>query len=97
MRSSDHLSEEESHGIGFSGRWRNSTILRASRVPRAMPLRRTESNGAMTGVCNHAQSAADKFDDDDAGQAIVTGPTGADDFGLTPGVVGATGPESGTE
>lgn len=62
-----------------------------------MPLRRTESNGAVTGVQTHAQSAADNFDGDDAGQAIVTGPMGAGAFALTLGVVGAAGPESGTD
>jgi hypothetical protein len=89
-------SEGESRGIGSFGRWRNSTILRASRVSRTMPLRRTESNGAVTGVYHHAQSAASNTNDD-AGQAVVTGPTRAGDFALTPGVVGAAGPEFGTD
>jgi len=62
-----------------------------------MDLRQVAQNGAMTGVLEHAQSAADKPNCDDAGQAIVIGSTGAGDFALTLGVVGAAGPESGTD
>jgi len=62
-----------------------------------MQLTTLAQNGAVTGVFPHAQSAANKPDGDDAEQAIVTGPTRAGDFALTPGVVGAAGPEFGTD
>jgi hypothetical protein len=62
-----------------------------------MALGGVASNGAMTGVAKHAQSAADKTEFDDAGQAIVTAPTRGGDFTLTLGVVGGAGPEFGAE
>lgn len=55
-----------------------------------MQLTSEESNGAVTEMVAHLQSAADDIKDD-AEQAVVTGSTRAGDFAVSP--VGVVGPQ----